>query len=239
MTIDTATTLRDLAVSIPGATAIFEQHRMDYCCGGSATLAEACAARSIATASLVTALEGAAARAEPSDHARWGDAALTDLIALLVSKHHAYARDEMARLTPLLDKIARVHAEHHPEFAELRATFAALAGELEPHFMKEERVLFPYLDQAEAARAEGRPVPPAGFGSVANPIRRMSMEHDGAGELLRRLRAQSHDYTPPEDGCASVRAAFSGLAAFERDLHEHIHLENNVLFPRAIELFGA
>jgi regulator of cell morphogenesis and NO signaling len=235
MTIQTTTSVRDLAVGIPGATRIFEQHRIDYCCGGAKSLADACASVGADPKPIVAELEAARVRAVPGDIERWAGESMDRLAAYIIDKHHTYVRTEIARLMPLLDKIVRVHGERHPEFAAMRTTFAALADELGPHLMKEENILFPYIVDLDRASRGLAPKPPCPFGTVQNPVRMMAMEHDSAGDLLRELRAQTRDYTPPEDGCGSVRAVFAGLAAFERDLHEHIHLESNVLFPRAIE----
>ncbi len=142
----------------------------------------------------------------------------------------------MARLAPLFDKVCAAHAAHHPELARMRETFGALAQELGLHLMKEEMVLFPYIVRMEEAGIEKTPFPPASFGSVRNPVAMMVNEHDGAGEALRNLRAASNGYTVPSDACASYRTLYQALADFEADLHRHIHLENNILFPRAVAM---
>lgn len=237
MAVDPSTTVRELAVAIPGATRLFEQHRIDYCCRGGHTLARACEAAGVRLEQLVPELERAAERSsEPGDTPRWEQAALSQLVAHVVSHHHEHTRAELERLGGLATKVVAVHGAKHPEIAGLGEHVDALADDLLPHMKKEELVLFPHIEALEAASRAGRPTPHAAFGSVANPVRVMMNEHDGTGDLLRALRAATDDYTPPAGACATWRALYAGLQALERDLFQHIHLESNVLFPRAIEL---
>jgi len=136
----------------------------------------------------------------------------------------------------LLAKVVRVHRLNHAELEKIELSFPALAEELTLHLLKEERMLFPYIEQLEDAAKRGRRPVPAMFGTVQDPVRMMAMEHDAAGELLRKMREVTNGYTVPEDGCMSYRLLYRALPEFEADLHEHIHLENNILFPRAIAL---
>ena len=154
---------------------------------------------------------------------------LADLADHVVEVHHTYLWNEMGRLAALADKVAEVHGGRHPELAGVRADYRALKDDLELHLRKEERILFPAIHQLDAA---GAPV------GVLGPIRQMILEHDTAGELLERLRSATAGYATPDDGCSSYRALMDGLAELEADLHEHIHKENNVLFPRALEADG-
>jgi len=147
-----------------------------------------------------------------------------------------FTRTEIARLRGLLAKVCTKHGELHLELEPLRMLFDKLSAELEPHMFKEERVLFPYIIALENAVANRRPLLRPPFGTVANPIRMMMMEHDNAGHLLKEMRQLTFYYTPPADACMSYRALYQALDEFEKDLHEHIHLENNILFPRAAEL---
>jgi regulator of cell morphogenesis and NO signaling len=142
----------------------------------------------------------------------------------------------MERITVLGEKVATKHGGNHPELPSVRDLFTKLCEDLRPHMFKEEMILFPYIKQLEQAAAAGRAAPYAPFGTVANPVRMMMLEHDTAGEILRALRAASGDYTAPADGCVSYQTLYRALEEFEADLHQHIHLENNVLFPRAAEL---
>jgi regulator of cell morphogenesis and NO signaling len=170
---------------------------------------------------------------EPHD---WQQEPLADLISHIKLTHHRYTWSEIQRLGPLFDKVCSVHEAKHTELAQLRSSFATLAAELKLHMMKEETILFPYIERLEEARIEGAPVLPAPFGTVQNPVAMMVHEHDDAGALLRAMRESSNGYLVPADGCLSYRTLYEALAAFEADLHQHIHLENNILFPRAVAM---
>jgi regulator of cell morphogenesis and NO signaling len=226
-------TVRDLASTHPGAARIFESFGIDYCCGGERSLAQACSAARVGVQEVVDALDKVRAKECDRD---WQTASLTELSAHIVEKHHAYVRREIPRLIALVAKVAKVHGQNHAELEKVEVSFRALAEELSMHLLKEERMLFPYIVQLEnAAKSGGRPAP-AMFGTVQNPVRMMMMEHDSAGELLHKMREFTNGYTVPEDGCMSYRMLYQALPEFEADLHQHIHLENNILFPRAIAL---
>jgi regulator of cell morphogenesis and NO signaling len=166
----------------------------------------------------------------------WQAELLADVIAHINSTHHKYTREEIARLKPLLDKVYSVHDQNHPELQQVRASFQGLAQELSTHMMKEEMVLFSYIVRMEEAVIQKEPVLPPPFGSVENPVAMMMHEHDSAGEALSAMRQASAGYMPPGDACISYQTLYKALADFEADLHQHIHLENNILFPRAIEM---
>jgi regulator of cell morphogenesis and NO signaling len=240
MSVTTEKTVRDLALEIPAATGIFEQLGIDYCCGGGQTLEEACRAAKLPLDQVLQSLEASGQTANRSDTGRdWQTAPLAELVAHIRGTHHEYVRSEIARLGPLFDKVVGAHGANHPELSELGKTFVALSEELTSHLMKEEMVLFPYIVGLGEAVSAGAPAPPSPFGSVRNPVAMMVHEHDSAGEALRTLRRVSNSYGAPADGCVSFLNLYRGLAAFEADLHQHIHLENNILFPRAIALEGA
>jgi len=175
------------------------------------------------------------ARATQKDR-DWQTEPLSDLIDHIKNTHHKYVREETARLGPLFDKVCSVHGKNHPELLRLRATFGSLAQELATHLMKEEMMLFPYIARMEEAVIEKAPVIPPPFGSVRNPVAMMMHEHDDAGTALRDLRDVSNSYVAPPEACVSYQTLYKTLAEFEADLHQHIHLENNILFPRAIEM---
>src|SRR6266508_5907913 len=166
----------------------------------------------------------------------WRQEPLTTLTEHIIYTHHSFTRQELDRLGKLFDNVCSRHGENHPELFEAQKTFYQLTQDLIPHMLKEEQVLFPYITRVEEAAGEGRRVPPPFFGTVQNPVRMMMLEHEAAGDLLRALRATTVNYTPPPDACASYQALYQALAGFEADLHQHIHLENNLLFPRAIEM---
>ena len=237
MSVTTEKTVRELALENPVATRVFEKLGIDYCCGGNKSLDEACRAAKLNTDQVLDALERAeqSARATQEEH-NWQTEALADLIAHIKNTHHVYTREELARLAPLFDKVCSVHGKNHPELLEIREAFQGLAAELTTHLMKEEMVLFPYVKRMEEAAIEKAPMVPAPFGTVQNPVSMMEREHDSAGNALRAMRAASHGYAAPEDACVSYRTLYRALAEFEADLHQHIHLENNILFPRAVAM---
>ena len=229
-TIETIT-VRELALRKPGAARIFESLRIDYCCGGGLSLAEACQKAGVALADVVARLEKTPRDATTET---WEQRSMGELVDHILATHHEHDRREIDRLRALSTKVAAVHGVGHPELARVRSLVAALADELEPHMMKEERVLFPFIRQLDAWTTGKGPRPEAFFGSVANPVAMMSHEHEEVGALLRELRSVTKDYALPGDACASYTALYGALEEFERELHVHIHLENNVLFPRAI-----
>jgi regulator of cell morphogenesis and NO signaling len=237
MSLTTAKTVRELALEFPNATRVFEKLGIDYCCGGNRSLEEACAAANLPVDEILDSLE----TAEPASQAgqkegNWQVEPLADVIAHINSTHHKYTRAETARLGPLFDKVCSVHGKNHPELPQVRTSFQGLAQELTLHMMKEERILFPYIVRMEESVIQKEPVLPPPFGSVQNPVSMMMHEHDSAGEALRAMRQASAGYTPPGDACISYQTLYKALADFEADLHQHIHLENNILFPRAIEM---
>lgn len=229
--------VRDLALEIPGATRVFEKMGIDYCCGGAASLENACASAGIETAEVVRALDEVNQhQSPPNDFKDWQSAPLSGLIHYILNKHHVFTKLELLRLDALLVKVCSAHAERHPELLGLQRLFKSLNEDLTPHMMKEERVLFPHIRRMEAALEIHEPMPAPPFMTVRNPVRMMSLEHDSAGELLREMRHVSSDYTVPPDGCVSYQTLYQALQEFEEDLHRHIFLENNILFPRAVEM---
>lgn len=237
MSLSTAKTVREVAVEFPEATRIFEKLGIDYCCGGNKSLEEACSASNLSVDEVLDSLELAeqTAQAKKSDR-NWQAEPLADLTAHIVNTHHKYTREEIARLRPLIEKVRSVHGKNHPELQLVQTVFHGLAQELSTHMMKEEMVLFPYIVRLEEAVTQKEPVVPPPFGTIQNPVMMMMHEHDSAGDALRAMREASAGYAPPADACVSYQTLYKALADFEKDLHQHIHLENNILFPRAIEM---
>jgi regulator of cell morphogenesis and NO signaling len=235
MNISDTTIVRDLAAGFPGATRVFENFGIDYCCGGHRTLADACREAGLPVEDLTRSLEEAGRAPQPGSGRDWRQESLTALTEYIIDTHHFFTRQELDRLENLFDRVCSRHGENHPELFEAQMTFYQLKRDLIPHMLKEEQVLFPYITRMEEAAGEGRAVPPPFFSTVRNPVRMMMTEHDTAGDLLIRLRGITKRYTPPPDGCVSFQTLYQALAAFEADLHQHIHLENNILFPRAVE----
>ncbi len=227
----TEPTVRDLATANPAAVRVFEKYNIDYCCGGRRPLAEACQELGLDAGTIMAEVEacGRPSTAGPD----WTQASLSDLIAYILDTHHAYLNKELPLLEARLEKIAGKHGEKHPSLAQLKQVFAGLKAELECHCRKEEMVLFPSIAEMEKARRQSRAPARLPFISVASPIRVMMHDHDGAGNALREMRRLSGNYAVPEDACPTFRATFADLETLERDLHQHIHLENNILFPRA------
>lgn len=230
--VDPRTTVGQLVAERPGRARVFERFGIDYCCGGKVPLQEACAASGTDAQEVVRALNQADASSAPADGTDSAHASLAELITNILETHHAHLRRELPRLTQMAGKVLEVHGTRHPELSEVQAVYNDLRAELQMHMMKEEQVLFPMI---RAMEADGV-VAAAHCGSVQNPIRVMEHEHDSAGAALLRLRTLTGGYTPPADACNTYRAFLSGLAELEQDLHQHIHKENNILFPRAAEL---
>lgn len=233
MTYTAQTRIGDIVLDLPATMRVFEQRSIDYCCGGHRSLAEACAQAGQdvqdVLAGLAQVQAAPAAAEDPAALAAAGPAAMIDHIE---ATHHAFTRSELDRVAPLMDKVARVHGEHHPELIAVRERLQALRDDLLPHLDKEERILFPYI-RALAGGAGGTE---ACFGTVRGPIAVMQAEHEAAGDLLRDLRTLTHDYALPEDACGSYRSLYLGLEALEQDLHRHIYLESHLLFPAAVDL---
>ncbi|MBZ5663234.1 MAG: iron-sulfur cluster repair di-iron protein [Acidobacteriia bacterium] len=237
MSVTTEKTVRELALEFPSATRVFEKLGIDYCCGGSKSLEDACRKANFPMDQVLDSLEMAEQASRVDQKERdWQVEPLADVIAHINRTHHKYTREEIARLRPLLDKVYSVHSKNHPELQQVRASFQGVAQELTTHMMKEEMVLFPYIVRMEESVIQREPVVPPPFGSVQNPVSMMMHEHDSAGEALRAMRQASAGYAPPGDACISYQTLYKALADFEADLHQHILLENNILFPRAIEM---
>jgi|SRR6185437_1443887 len=237
MALSATQTIRQLATEIPNATRIFEKLGIDYCCGGAKTLEAACTQAKIPVEDVLQSLkQGAAPVVSGGAEPEIQQAGLSTMASHIVATHHAYVKQEIPRLEELLAKVVAVHGRNHPELAEAQQVFAGLAAELTTHMMKEEMVLFPYVTKLEQALQAGQRAPRAPFGPVSNPVQMMELEHESAGNALKQLRSLTGDYTPPADACFSYRTLFTALQEFETDMHRHVHLENNILFPRAIEL---
>jgi regulator of cell morphogenesis and NO signaling len=214
---------------------VFKKYGIDFCCQGNRTINEACEKKNIDSKSVVNDLDAIIqAQGENStDYKSWPLDLLADYIE---KKHHRYVVEKTAEIKPYLDKICRVHGERHPELFEINEHFNATAGELAKHMKKEELILFPYVRKLAKAKHEGSKVDLPPFGSIQNPIEAMMQEHTTEGDRFRKIEELSNNYTPPQDACNTYGVTLGLLKEFEQDLHLHIHLENNILFPKAIEL---
>jgi regulator of cell morphogenesis and NO signaling len=225
--LDASTTLAEVVNAWPDLAGQLERLGLDYCCGGQRTIGDACRLVGLDPEATVEELSQQASPASPPAWTAMAPEVLVDHLELV---HHRYVWEELPRLTVLLDKIVSVHGARHPELAEVEACFADLRADLEPHMLKEERVLFPMIRELVTSSE----LPSFHCGSIQNPISVMLREHDVVGDLLARLRQLTNDYTPPDDACASYTACYAGLAQLEADTHLHVHKENNVLFPQVL-----
>jgi regulator of cell morphogenesis and NO signaling len=229
----TTRTVGELVADDFRAAAVFEQFGIDFCCSGRRTLDEACRAAAADPGRVVRALNALPPAIDTDDDAaRWP---IPRLIDVIVSTHHAYVRSAMPAITRHLAKLVKVHGLRHPELPRVAAYFQQIVADLSQHMVKEEQVLFPYVrDLAEAGDTCGRTQSP--FGTVANPIRMMEREHQEVGDALRLIRELTRGYAAPDDGCTTYEITMAELLQFERDLHRHVHLENNLLFPAAMRI---
>ena len=236
--IDLATmTVRDIALASPATTRVFEEYKIDFCCGGRKSLDEACSLAGVSATDvsekLKTILEAPPLDFEPEK------LGISELVSYILDKHHEFTRTEMLHLGGLMEKVVWKHGDKHPELHELKENFQLLTSDLISHMRKEEMVLFPYIQDITRASSRGlTPLLPP-FGTVANPVHRMQYEHDEAGNILKKMRELTKDYALPDGSCPTFTALYVGLDALEKDLHQHIHLENNVLFPLAQEMENA
>lgn len=225
-----ATTVGELVTQRPGRSRVFQQLGIDFCCGGKKPLAEACADKGLDPNTVLTILLAAEADA-PSDEKDWSQESLTALADHIEQTHHAYLREELPRLGAMVRRVAAVHGDQHPWLREVSAVFKDFVAELESHMLKEEQILFPAVRHLDSGGAL-----PHGAMNIASPIEAMEHEHEEAGRALSRMRELSNNYTPPENACGTFRAALDGLEELERDMHRHVHKENSILFPRALDL---
>lgn len=235
MDFNSGTKIKDIALATSAARQVLEDAGVDYCCGGGDSLHQACLQANISPEELLKRLRENANDTAPEDQ-NWGAAPLGHLTQHIREKHHRYIREAIPGTQALADKVIKKHGETHPELADIVTLFVKVGREMIMHMQKEEQILFPYIDALERAENVHGQVEPPFFQSVRNPIHTMLQEHDAAGDLVRRIRVLSSDYAPPGDACTSFKALYAALREFEADLHQHVHLENNVLFPRAVEL---
>jgi regulator of cell morphogenesis and NO signaling len=229
-------TVGEVAASSAVAVNILDQYGIDYCCGGKRPFEDVCREKGLSPTRVANEIETAAA-VLPARSKDWNAAPLREIIRHIVSTHHEYLKLELPRIAQRLRKVVEVHGETDPAaLDELDNVFEGLRQELSLHMHKEEMMLFPAINRYEAAARSGWPLPAAPFGSIENSIGVMEAEHDSAGLALTRIRELTVDLQPPPFACSTYRAMLDGLKALETDLHSHIHLENNILFPRAIAI---
>jgi regulator of cell morphogenesis and NO signaling len=228
MTITENSLIADIAAGVPASVRVFQRHGVDFCCGGKKPLALACEELGLSFAAVAGEIDAAAAGRDRSGR-DWTTAPLHELVAYVITTYHDALRQEMPRLEGMAARVARVHGEREPQvLARIEAIVAELSADLNEHMRKEELVLFPTIRALERGSATGIP--------LATAIQVMEADHDRAGELLAELRSLTNGYVAPAWACATARALYQGLSEFESEMHVHVHLENNVLFPRALAL---
>lgn len=235
---DKETTVADVAVRHPESKPVLEQLGLDYCCRGATTLERAARESGHTLAEVRAEIEKAveAARAKSAAAKDWSAATVSELAEHIVSAHHVFMKTQLPRLAGLFDRVIAAHERHGEMLRAVRKEFDGLREEIEAHLMKEEQILFPYIQQLDQYRPGSGPAPASHCGTVQNPIRQMMHEHENAGAALARMRELTSEYALPSGACATFEALYTGLKGIETDLHEHIHLENNILFPKAIEI---
>ena len=229
------TKVKDIALFNPAARQTLEDAGLDYCCGGGKSLNEACLQADVSPDEILDRIRENSRKVTREDR-NWITMPLCDLTRHIREKHHQYVRDAICRVQPLLDKVISKHGTNHAELGDTGRLFTEVSREMIMHMQKEEQVLFPYIDALEKSANTQEPVEPPFFGTVRNPVHAMMKEHDAAAELVKQIRDSTSDYLAPADACTSFRALYEALREFESDLHEHVHLENNVLFHRAVEM---
>jgi regulator of cell morphogenesis and NO signaling len=231
--ISRSTSVGQLVAERPLRACVLEQYGIDYCCGGKATLEDACNKKGLNVEEILQKLRVADQKEPQPGSTDWTKVSLKSLIDHIVTTYHQPLRQELTRVAQLADKVARVHGDNHPEMIEVLNVLNRFKAQLELHMQKEEMVLFPGIASIEAT---GTPQIFGCGGGIEHPIEVMNQEHDDAGEALCAMRRLTHDYTPPQDACSSFKVLLFSLAQIESEMHQHVHKENNILFPRALEL---
>lgn len=231
----TPVTIGELAAKDYRKAEVFRKYGIDFCCGGKKTLTQVCEKKGLDVLRIQQELEELDKQPDPV-HENYNEWELDALVDHIINKHHRYVSDAHPLLLEFSAKVARVHGDRHPELIEIERLFNNVAQELNFHMHKEEMVLFPYIKRLNDTQKQGLTLTPPSFGTIENPIAMMESEHTSAGENLERIKELSGNFTPPADACNSYRVLFAKLREYETDLHQHIHLENNILFPEAIRL---
>ena len=213
---------------------VFKKYGIDFCCGGGISIEKVCANKKIDVSFLLKDLEAVDSTVSRAyNYDAWE---LDFLIDHIINVHHSYVLESMPILLEYVAKVAKVHGHHYTEVIKINELVLEVAKELIVHLEKEEVILFPFVKQLTQAKKEGNQAPKPHFGTVGNPIQMMEQEHENAGDIFKEIATLSNNYTPPKEACNTFRALYAKLDEFEQDLHQHIHLENNILFPKAIKL---
>ena len=219
------------------AASVFEKYHLDFCCKGKRSLEQACIEQQLSLAEVTDDLENIFTKSTNNNAIDFEKMTLTQLADYIVQTHHAYVKNEMPQIQAYLHKVSSKHGDRHPELDKIFQTFNAVKEEMEGHMKKEELILFPRIKELQKLNDDENAKLQLNITYLQSPITVMEQEHDHAGSLLNDIRLLSNEYTPPQDACTTYRLSFAALKAFELDLHQHVHLENNVLFPKAIATF--
>ncbi len=229
MSILLETPVGQLVVDKPDRAHIFQRFQIDYCCGGAQPLGQACVAKNVDPQIILSEIVNQDSRADVNSEPDWTKATMSALVDNILNQHHEYLRNALPHLGEMAEKVYNVHGESHPELLNVLQTFAGIFQELDSHMYKEENILFPAIKRLEQGT-----MPPAAAAQLFGPVSVMEAEHAAVGAELEKLRNLTNNYTPPDGACNTYRGLFAGLEELERDLHWHIHKENNILFPRAL-----
>ncbi len=233
------TTIAEIVTQYPQTRRLLEELGLDYCCGGKTSLQDASQKAGLSCQEVLTKLNEKIDQSDSKESPpkNWMAVPMTELIRHIVDIHHTYLKENLPRLKNLSEKVYRAHMQHHGDMLQkLKQVLETLRIDLEMHLAKEEEILFPLIREMESFANNQGPRPAVHCGTIQNPIQQMEYEHQSAGELLGQMRKITSDYQLPADACRSFQAFYEGLQDLEQDLHEHIHLENNILFPRALQL---
>ena len=229
-------TLAQIVTANHQAATVFEKYHLDFCCKGKRPLSQAITEKHLSAEEVVQELNEVISKSANKDAALLNYITLTQLCDYIVATHHAYVRQSSEQILFYLEKIANKHGQCHPELLEILKLFSAIKEEMSDHMFKEENILFPRIKELEKHDTENSPLALPASGYIEAPITVMEHEHDHAGSILEKIREKTNNYTPPADACTTYNVAFASLQAFEVDLHQHVHMENNILFPRAVDM---
>jgi len=233
MTITENKTVAEAVAENIKAAHVFKKHGIDFCCGGGVSIEKACERKGIDYTKLKEELLNVDQVSRAYDYNTW---ALDFLVDHIQNIHHTYVEESIPLILQYANRVAEVHGHHYTEVLEINKLFTEVANELAAHLKKEELILFPYVKQLVKAQKDGVKAATPHFGTAKNPIQVMEAEHENAGDVFKEIARLTNNYTPPEEACNTFRALYAKLDEFEQDLHQHIHLENNILFPKAIQL---
>ena len=235
MNVLTSQTLAQIVTNNHRSASVFEKFDLDFCCKGKRSLQQACAEQNISTDELLTELENVSQNQETE--ILYDQLTLSQLVDHIVSTHHNYVKKESPQIAAYLHKVASKHGTRHPELNKIFELFTIVKEEMEQHMRKEELILFPRIKELEEYASEQDKPTKLSLAYLQSPIYMMELEHEQAGSIMNTIRTLTNNYTPPQDACTTYKLSFASLQEFEEDLHQHVHLENNILFPKAIALF--